>query len=417
MRKEPLLLSVAVYAALAIAFSPTAHAQDSNGPSPIGFLDTTSYSYDYLVDSSLPQDDPANRRFRTLQAAYEAAPAGTEAKRTVIGIKPDVYRIAGTTTTPGLTIAKNYITLLGLTNDHRNVVLADNRGNQQGASNNGFLFIVNATGFTVVNLTILNYCNVDYEYPGDPRKNLAKRSDVITQAVALQASGDKHVYDHVALLGKLDTTFIQTTRAYFKNVYIEGTDDFIGGGTISVWDHCVIYFPTGSGVTTVSGTVFLNTTFTEPPGTMQIYKSPGRPAALINCVLPVYKNGSVAWVRGIAPQRPNLQTLTYHNKDANGNPAVVADGSRGPIAFTLSREMSDQEVLAFNSWNLLRATPTGVADDWDPAGAQAQYDAAGQGSLPFRMAMTGGSPNIVTGRAGATIGPSVPTLMRQFPRS
>jgi hypothetical protein len=249
---------------------------------------------------------------------------------------------------------------------------------------------------------------VDYEYPGDPRKNLKARSDVITQAVALQASGDKHVYDHVAFMSKLDTTFIQTTRAYFKNVFIEGTDDFIGGGTISVWDHCVIHFPTGSGVTTVSGTVFLNTTFTVPPGgTMQIYKSPGRPAALLHCVLPVNEGQSVAWVRGVAPQRPNLYTLTYRNKDTKGNRAAVADGSKGPIAFTLSRELSDQEALAFNPWNLLRATPTGPADDWDPAAARQQYEGLGQGSLVYRMAMTGGAQNIITGRAGATIGATV----------
>ena len=110
---------------------------------------------------------------------------------------------SGTATTPGLNVTKNFITFLGLTNDHRNVVLADNRGNQQGAgsptaSNNGYVIIVSATGFQATNLTILNYCNIDYEYPGNSAKNLTKRSPVITQAVALQASGDKHAYDHVA---------------------------------------------------------------------------------------------------------------------------------------------------------------------------------------------------------------------------
>jgi len=90
---------------------------------------------------------------------------------------------------------------------------------------NGYVLNVNATGFTVRNLTI----NVDYEYPGDSSKNLAKRTAVITQAVALQSAGDKHVYENVALLSRLDTMFLRTTRSYFKNVFIEGTDDFIGG--------------------------------------------------------------------------------------------------------------------------------------------------------------------------------------------
>jgi len=55
----------------------------------------------------------------------------------------------------------------------------------------------------------------------------------------------------------------------------------------------------------------------------------------------------------------------------------------------LTRHRSDQEALAFNPWNLLRATPTGVADDWDPAGVGPLYESLGQGSLIFRMAMTG----------------------------
>src|SRR5215470_12605562 len=133
----------------------TAFAQDSNGPSPIGTLDTTGYSYDVLVDSSLTHDDPVKMQFRTVQAAYAAAPSGAITKPTVIGIKPDVYQVTGTATTPGLTVTKNYITLLGLTNNHRNVVLADNRGNKQGAgvgagSNNGYVIVVNATGFSAI---------------------------------------------------------------------------------------------------------------------------------------------------------------------------------------------------------------------------------------------------------------------------
>ncbi len=40
-------------------------------------------------------DDAANKKFKTLQAAYAAAPAGTEAKPMVIGIMPNVYQIAG----------------------------------------------------------------------------------------------------------------------------------------------------------------------------------------------------------------------------------------------------------------------------------------------------------------------------------
>ena len=135
-----------------------ARAQDNmrgapyNGYTGVPF-DTRAYAYDYLVDSSLTQDEPDLKKFKTLQAAYAAAPAGSPEHPTVIGIKPDVYFLRGTDTAASMTVTKNYITLLGLTDDRRKVVLADNRGNKEGASNNGYIFMVNATGFTMMNLT------------------------------------------------------------------------------------------------------------------------------------------------------------------------------------------------------------------------------------------------------------------------
>ena len=344
------------------AFFSVAYSQDSNGPTPLSNLDTSGMSYNILVDGNLAQDNPAANQYKTLQAAYAAAPAGTADKPTVIGIKPNVYDVNGGQFTPGITITKNYITLLGLTNDHRNVVLAGNLGNEQGAGTpaqpyNGYVMVVNATGFTAVNLTILNYCNVDYQYPGNTALNLTARSNVITQAVALQISGDKEILDHVALLSKLDTTFIQSTRAYFNSVYIEGTNDFIGGGTESVWENSVMNFPTGSGEGTVTGTVFVNTTFTLPSdtGQFEFYKGPTSggaypsgntlPAALINCILPTNTTGNtISWIVGYAPAaRQSLYSLTYRNVDANGNSVLIADASQGPIAHNLSRELSSEE--------------------------------------------------------------------------
>ena len=402
MRKR-FLVALIVAGALPAGFGSPARAQDTTPASgePITSLDPATLTYDYLVDGSLADDEPAKRRFKSLPAAYAAVPAGTADRPTVIGIAPNVYLLPGAT----LNITKSYITLLGLTNNRRSVVLADNRGNAQGASDNGYVIVVNATGFTAMNLTILNFCNVDYEYPGDPSKNLSKRSAVITQAVALQASGDKHVYENVALLSRLDTMFLQTTRSYFKNVFIEGTDDFIGGGTVSVWEDSEIFFPTGSGVMSAGNIAFINAKFTSSGG-LQFSKSAGPGVALINCVMTAPGIG-VAWVRGNAPPRPSQNYLTYRVKDGAGNPAVIADGSGGPATFDYSWELSDQQALAFNPWNLLRATPTGIADDWDPAGARATYEAAGQGSLIYKIILSGTPASVRTGGARATIGATV----------
>jgi hypothetical protein len=403
-------LFVAVAALLVLGVSAQAQDNVRGGVEPIvSSIDPSKLTYDILVDGNLAQDDPNQRKFKTLQAAYAAAPAGTEGKPTVIGIRPNVYQLPSSAPrTPSMSIMKNYITFLGLTNNRRSVVLADNRGLMQGAEDNGYILVVNATGFAAKNLTILNYCNTDYEYPGDPSKNLTKRSDVITQAVALQASGDKHVYENVALLSRLDTMFLLTTRSYFRNVYIEGTDDWMGGGQTSVWEDCTLVYPTGSGVMSASNVVFRNCRFEATRG-MHFYKAEfrgaERPNVLINCVLPVSSAQTpVTWIRGKAQPRPSVYSLTYHNKDAKGNPAVICDADVGVPAFNYSRELSDEEVRAFNPWNLLRAAPNGTVDDWDPAAAKDKYEAAGAGNLVYRMALVGSGATIRTGSLGVTIG-------------
>jgi hypothetical protein len=407
MRRGPLEILSAVFL-LAMTAGVPAPAQDNMRGAPYhGYtgepFDTTHYAYDYLVDSSLQRDDPAQKKFKTLQAAYAAAPAGTPDHPTVIGIKPDVYFLRGGDTQASMAITKNYITLLGLTDDRRKVVLADNRGNKEGASNNGYILMVNATGFTMMNLTLLNYCNLDYEYPGDPSKNLKMRSPVITQAVALDAQGDKHVYSHVALLSRLDTTFIRTTRSWFTHVYIEGTDDFIGGGQVGVWEDSEIYFPTGNGVMSSSGIAFINTVFKASRG-LEFYKGFRNPVALIHCTMPVNTLRSpVAWMVWKAAVRQNVYALTYQTRDASGKPAVIYDSIVGPHAFTLSREINAEQARAFNPWNMLRATPDGKVDDWDPAHVREKYE--DEGSDVFRMALAAAVPGAAAPPAGSIADP------------
>ncbi len=106
----------------------------------------------------------------------------------------------------------------------------------------------------------------------------------------------------------------------------------------------------------------------------------------------------VAWMVWKTPVRQNVYAKTYKTKDPKGNPVRIMDSIVGPPTYTLGRELSDEEVKAFNPWNLLRATPNGVADDWDPAGVKDKY--ASVGSEVFRMELTGGR-SAGDGRLGA----------------
>ncbi len=136
---------------------------------------------------------------------------------------------------------------------------------------------------------------------------------------------------------------------------------------------------------------------------MEFYKaefgSAARPDVFINCQFPgTSAEACTAWVRGIAAPRPNQFTLTFNNKTEDGNPAVVHDATVGPRAFTYSRELSAQELPAFNPWNLLRSAPNNATpDDWDPAGVRQQFEKAGQEKLVYRMSLRVGETTTVAG--------------------
>src|SRR6185295_16164673 len=117
---------------------------------------------------------------------------------------------------------------------------------------------------------------------------------------------------------------------------------------------------------------------------------------LINCVMTAML-ARVAYVSVDAQPRTNQLYVTYHLQDTTGNPVDITDGSTGTATHDYSWELSDEQARAFNPWNLLRATPTGVADDWDPAGARKTSEAAGQGSLVYRMFLSGTPASVRTG--------------------
>jgi hypothetical protein len=169
-----------------------------------------------------------------------------------------------------------------------------------------------------------------------------------------------------------------------------------------------------------SGLTFINTVFKASQG-LEFYKGFGNPDTLIDCTMPVDTPQSpVTWMAwDVLPVHQNLFSLTYHVKDSSGKPVRIKDMIQGPPTYTLSRELSDEEVKAFNPWNLLRAAlPNGPVDDWDPANMRATYK--DDGSDVFRMSVAGPppsgdvpgggpfvsrtvAPTVRTGAAGATV--------------
>jgi pectinesterase len=124
-------------------------------------------------------------RYRTVQAAIDAAPAG---RATTITIGPGTYR--GTVRIP----SGKPITLRGSTGRATDVVLTEARYAQSTGSNESSSTVVNgAAGSTIADLTIANTFN---------RDSTSSNQD---QALALTAKNDRQVYRNVRLLGHQDT--------------------------------------------------------------------------------------------------------------------------------------------------------------------------------------------------------------------
>ncbi|GIF18979.1 pectin methylesterase-like acyl-CoA thioesterase [Actinoplanes tereljensis] len=202
--------------------------------------------------------------YPTLQAAVNAAPAGTAGKPTVILIKPGTYRQV-------VSIAKPYLVIAGTSGDARDVVLTyDNaNGTTAGAgtcptvttatcgTSGSFSVAITASNVTVQDLTIANTFD-SAKHPEIGNNN--------TQAVALKATGDRQVYRNVRLLGVQDTLLADSAgnisatgtgyaRQYYFDSFIEGNVDFIFGRATAVFDRATIHATVHNG-----GTIFAPST-------------------------------------------------------------------------------------------------------------------------------------------------------------
>lgn len=207
--------------------------------------------------------DPAgaNGAHRTVQAAIDAAPAGTGAERTVIRIAPGTYHERLT-----VPAAKTFLTLRGDGAAARDVVLqfdltakSPKPGGEPGATvgtTGSASTTVLADDFSAENLTFKN-----------------SSADNVAQAVALKTAGDRMVFDRCRFWGFQDTLYATGGRQYFRACEITGDTDFIFGNATAVFDRCTIncsgpggyYLAPNTAPATPVGFVLLHCTLTTEP--------------------------------------------------------------------------------------------------------------------------------------------------------
>ncbi len=169
-------------------------------------------------------------QYTTIQAAVDAAPAGTAGDPTVVLVLPGRYD-------ERVTVTKNFVDIVGLSETATDTLLVDDvPQNEPGVQNLGATLVVSGSNVTVRNLAVEN----SYD-------EAARGS---SQALALYTSGDRLVFDNTRFVADQDTIQVTSpnvwtaSRSYFVDSYIEGDVDFIYGRGTTVIDRSVIFAST-----------------------------------------------------------------------------------------------------------------------------------------------------------------------------
>jgi pectinesterase len=306
----------------------------------------------YVVDAT-----GADGAYKTVQAAIDAAPAGTADKRTIIYIKPGTYA-------QQLRVPQNkpYLSLVGLGESPQDVVLTFNLhakstkpgGGVVGTSDSSSTFL-NAHDFVAENLTFAN---------STPPKT--------AQAVALKPQADRLAFYRCRFVGFQDTLYPCKGRQYYKDCWITGTVDFIFGDATAVFDHCTINSSDKGYLTAPStpeksahGLVFLDCVLTASDAAAKA-KTPGvylgrpwRPfgsTAFLRCKMGphIYPAGWDNW-RDPANEK-TARFAEFASTDLDGKPLDVSQ------RVGWSRQLTAEQAKEYTLEKLLAG-----ADRWDPA--------------------------------------------------
>lgn len=167
----------------------------------------------------------ANGAYTTVQAAINAASAGTSSNRTIIYIAPGTYKekIA-------VSSAKKYLCFIGQTTDATKVILTYN---QNATTSNGSGGTVGTSGSASTTINASDFIAKNITFQNSTHDNIA-------QAVALKTNGDRMAFSNCRFFGFQDTLYVTNGRQYFTGCYITGDTDFIFGSATALFNSCYI---------------------------------------------------------------------------------------------------------------------------------------------------------------------------------
>src|SRR5262245_20395007 len=284
-------------------------------------------------------------KYRTVQAAIDAAPATHSSGRWVILIKPGSYRevVHVPRGKAPLAFVGEVPSTTRITYDRK----ASDVG-PDGAAIGTFrsaTFFIEGDDVVVANLTVEN------------------GSGPAGQAVALRVEGDRVIIRNSRVLGWQDTLLLNRGRQYIEDTYIAGHVDFIFGGATAFFSRCHVHAWRDGYVTAAStpadqpfGFVFADGILTGEPEVRTYLGRPWRDFAQTTFLRTVMGAAVVpeGWHNWDHPERE--KTARYSEF-----------GSSGPGALSLNRRVRWSRMLEGSEVaRLTVATVLSGSDKWNP---------------------------------------------------
>ncbi len=303
------------------------------------------YSGEVKAQTELTVAEDGSAKYKTVQEAIMAVPAGTRDNPVVIRIKPGIYKEL-----IYVQREKRFFHLIG-EDPSRTVLTYDLNANIIGKDGKPIGTFrtpstqIDADDFTAENLT--------FENAAGP----------VGQALAIRVDGDRVRFRNCRFLGWQDTIFLNRGRQYFEDCYIEGHVDFIFGGATAFFERCHLHSLRDGYITAAStpdiqpfGFVFSNCKITGQSPEVKTYL--GRPWRAYSSV--IFINTSMTsvvrpegWHNWNFPERE--KTVRYGEYGSSG------EGANPRARVTWASQLTKAQARALTGEKVL-----GGADRWNP---------------------------------------------------
>ncbi len=346
----PILLSLSL-AIFCSCRKTEADTDNATFPNKKNLMAVAAVSTTAAVPYNIVVAKDGSGNYATVQAALDAVP-NNSSSRTVIYIKNGIYKEVLI-----LESSKKNVTLIGesvngvvLTYDNYSSKINPATGTGYGTSGSASFFIKGEALYAV---------NVSFE----------NSAGNVGQALAVNITADKVVFNNCRFLGRQDTYYGGRSRQYLKSCYLEGSTDFIFGGATAVFESCKLYSYGGSAITAAStesyvpyGLVFLKCNITGAAGA---HTDLGRPWGGYASV--TYLNSAMTAVVNAAGWNDwgnlaNQSTARFAEYRNNGDGAVITSRP------SWINRLTSTEAQNYTVANILKTTYTNpvTTDNWNP---------------------------------------------------